>query len=193
MANDRQSQRRGSVSWTKSTIVTLSPKPVRSETLPTSQSIAFERKEVRGQSIASAKHSSMKSVNEIEEELLMNDYRPVNMMRVKRNDNRLDSNPMTIASDQNREFRPLYSTKPEGEYSRIFPENTRAFKYHFPSRTITRKNPSSTKERTMSSVVGNCFKESGCLFAITACSLGIAALIFAKLALHKIFSLMKIF
>lgn len=103
----------------------------------------FERKEVHGQSITSSEHSSRKSINELEQEDPINEFRPVNVMRVKRNFNQLEygNNPMKIGSDQNKEFIPLYSTKYQREYSRKFPENTRALKYHFPS-TKPMKNPS---------------------------------------------------
>jgi hypothetical protein len=56
----------------------------------------FERKEVHGQSITSSEHSSRKSINELEQEDPINEFRPVNAMRVKRNFNQLKygNNPM---------------------------------------------------------------------------------------------------
>ena len=179
-------QQRGSVVWTKNNLVSLSSKPVRSETFPSDPSRSskdIQRKQIRGQSITSSKHSSRKSVNEIEQEDPMNEFRPVSVMRIKRNVNQMEyhkNNSMKIPSDQNREFIPLYS--------RNYPENNRALKYRFPSK----KNPLE-KQGKISPAVWNCFKVFGCLFAITACSLGIAALIFANLALRNIFISINLF
>ncbi len=59
-----------------------------------------------------------KVLNELEQEDPINKFRPVNVMRVKRNFNQLEygNNPMKIGSDQNKEFIPLYSTKYQREY-----------------------------------------------------------------------------
>ena len=134
--------RRTSVSRTKNTIINLSPKPNRSETLPTSNSNNERKESVSVKRIPSAKfhprtihfpidQSKKESINETEQintKTPINQIRPVSVNRVKKSFNQ--SEYSSIDSNRNKEFTPLYLTK---DQSNQVENSSRAVKYHFRS------------------------------------------------------------
>lgn len=144
----RSISQRTSVTWTNNT---LSPKPNRSETLPTYNSNNQRRESVSVKRIPSAKRLSRstllpiyqkslneteleKSIEQIDAKTPIKSTRPVTAYRMKQTFNQSEysfKSPNDLFT--NKEFTPLYSTKTDTNQLETPTENTRAVKYHFRS------------------------------------------------------------